>query len=250
MALKTSSLHPRVGVEIRGVECRRVDEATFADIACAFEDHSVLLFRGQRISDEEQVAFSERFGPLETSIRTVVSQARFLPQISNLANVDAEDRLIGRGDTRNLFNAGNQMWHSDSSFKRVPALASLLSAREVPPAGGETEFASMRVGYEQLPDATRQGLEGKVAIHSFVYSRGLIADGFCRPITPHRSRRSRRPWCGRIPRTAARRSSWDRTPARSSGCPRPKPGPCCVSCSRWPRARSGCTRTAGSPVTS
>ena len=181
MALETSPLHPRFGVEIRGVDVRRVDEATFADIACAFEDHSVLLFRGQRISDEEQVAFSQRFGPLETSIRTVVSQARFLPQISNLANVDAEDRLIGRGDTRNLFNAGNQMWHSDSSFKRVPALASLLSAREVPPEGGETEFASMRVGYEQLPDAARRGLEGKVAIHSFVYSRGLIADGLLPP---------------------------------------------------------------------
>ena len=96
MALETSPLHPRFGVEIRGVDVRRVDAATFADIVCAFEDHSVLLFRGQQISDEEQVAFSERFGPLETSIRTVVSQARFLPQISNLANVDADDRLIGR----------------------------------------------------------------------------------------------------------------------------------------------------------
>jgi alpha-ketoglutarate-dependent 2,4-dichlorophenoxyacetate dioxygenase len=181
MALETIQLHPRFGVEIRGVDVRRVDEATFAEIARAFEDHSVLLFREQRIGDEEQVAFSERFGPLETSIRTVVSQARYLPQISNLANVDAEDRLIPRGDTRNLFNAGNQMWHSDSSFKRVPALASLLSAREVPPQGGETEFASTRVAYEQLPDGMRQLIDDKVAIHSFVYSRGLIADGLLPP---------------------------------------------------------------------
>ena len=73
------------------------------------------------------------------------------------------------------------MWHSDSSFKRVPAHASLLAAREVPPEGGETEFASMRVGYERLPEATKQFLEGKVAIHSFVYSRGLVSDGLMPP---------------------------------------------------------------------
>jgi alpha-ketoglutarate-dependent 2,4-dichlorophenoxyacetate dioxygenase len=181
MALDTRPLHPWFGVEIEGVDVRRLDAATFAEIARAFEDHSVLLFRGQRLDDTEQIAFSQRFGPLEPSIRTVVSQTRSLPEISNLANVDAEDRLIPRGDTRNLFNAGNQMWHSDSSFKRVPAKASLLSAREVPPEGGETEFASVRVAYESLPDATCRFLEGKVAIHSFVYSRGLIADGLLPP---------------------------------------------------------------------
>jgi alpha-ketoglutarate-dependent 2,4-dichlorophenoxyacetate dioxygenase len=108
-------------------------------------------------------------------------QSRDLPEISNLSNVDADDRLIPRGDKRNLFNAGNQMWHTDSSFKRVPAMASLLSAREVPPEGGETEFASMRVGYERLPDAMGQRLDGRVAIHSFVYSRGLVGDELLPP---------------------------------------------------------------------
>jgi alpha-ketoglutarate-dependent 2,4-dichlorophenoxyacetate dioxygenase len=73
------------------------------------------------------------------------------------------------------------MWHADSSFKRVPALASLLSAREAPPEGGETEFARMRVAYEPLPDATRRRLEGKVAIHSFEYSRGLVGEGLQAP---------------------------------------------------------------------
>mgnify|MGYP003693847913 CR=1 FL=1 len=137
----------------------------------------MLLFRGQRVDDAEQVAFSRRFGPLETTIRTVVSHQGYLPEISNLANVDAEDRIISAGDKRILFNAGNQMWHTDSSFKRVPALASLLSGREVPPEGGETEFASMRIAYERLPDATRRLLEGRVAVHSFEYSRGLVGDG-------------------------------------------------------------------------
>jgi alpha-ketoglutarate-dependent 2,4-dichlorophenoxyacetate dioxygenase len=177
MTLQTRSLHPAFGVEIVGVDVRRVDEATFAEIATAFEEHSVLLFRGQRVGDDEQIDFSRRFGPLETTIRTIASQARVAPEISNLANVDADGRLIPAGDRRNLFNAGNQMWHSDSSFKRVPALASLLAAREVPPVGGETEFASTRVAYAALPAATQQTLEGKVAIHSFGYSRGLVGDG-------------------------------------------------------------------------
>jgi alpha-ketoglutarate-dependent 2,4-dichlorophenoxyacetate dioxygenase len=162
---------------VEDVDVRTLDAATFAEVERAFNDHSVLLFRRQTLTDEEQVAFSRRFGPLEITIRTIVSQERVAPEISNLSNVDAENRLIPAGDRRNLFNAGNQMWHSDSSFKRVPALASLLSAREVPPEGGETEFASMRVAYEALPEGERARLEGRVAIHSFVYSRGLVGDG-------------------------------------------------------------------------
>lgn len=181
MGLETRALHPLLGVEIVGVDVTRVDDATFTEIVHAFDEHSVLLFRGQPLTDAEQVAFSQRFGPLETSIRTLVTQARYLPEISNLSNVDAEDRLIPAGDKRNLFNAGNQMWHSDSSFKRVPAHASLLSGREVPLEGGETEFASMRVAYERLPDDEKQRLEGRVAIHSFAYSRGLIADELLPP---------------------------------------------------------------------
>jgi alpha-ketoglutarate-dependent 2,4-dichlorophenoxyacetate dioxygenase len=177
MALETRRLHPLFGAEIVGVDPRRVEGATFDAVLDAFNEHSVLLFRADGLSDQEQIAFSRRFGPLETTIRTVVSQARDLPEISNLANVDAQDRLIPSGDRRNLFNAGNQMWHTDSSFKRVPALASLLSAREVPPEGGETQFVSTRVAYEQLPDALKRSLDGRVAIHSFVYSRGLIGDG-------------------------------------------------------------------------
>ena len=181
MALETRRLHPCVGVEILGVDVRLVDDPVFEEIVDAFERHSVLLFRGQTITDAEQIAFSRRFGPLETSLRTITSLAPVAPEVSNLANVDAEDRLIPAGDRRNLFNAGNQMWHTDSSFKRVPAHASLLSAREVPPRGGETEFASTRVAYEALPEALQRFLDGKVAIHSFAYSRGLIGDGLLPP---------------------------------------------------------------------
>ncbi|HEU4440286.1 MAG TPA: TauD/TfdA family dioxygenase [Methylomirabilota bacterium] len=181
MSLTTRKLHPRFGVEIADVDVTRADDVTFREIVAAFEEHSLLLFRGQSLTDEQQIAFSRRFGPLETTIRSIASQASTPIHIANLSNVDAEDRLIPAGDKRNVFNAGNQMWHTDSSFKQVPAHASLLSAREVPPTGGETQFASMRVGYEGLPADLQRFLEGKVAIHSFVYSRGLVDDGLTPP---------------------------------------------------------------------
>ena len=181
MALATRQLHPLVGVEIVGVDVKTVDEPTFQELVAAFNEHSVLLFRGQALTDEEQLAFSRRFGPLETTIRSINTLASTPPQISNLSNVDGDGRQIPAGDKRNLFNAGNQMWHTDSSFKKVPAHASLLSAREIPPEGGETQFASMRVGYERLPVDMQRFLDGKVAIHSFVYSRGLVSDGLMPP---------------------------------------------------------------------
>jgi len=180
MSLTTRKLHPLFGAEILGIDVKDVDDATFRGIVDAFNEHSVLLFRGQFPTDEQQIAFSRRFGPLETTIRSIATQERTPDHIANLSNVDAEDRLIPAGDKRNLFNAGNQMWHSDSSFKKVPAMASLLSAREIPPEGGETQFASMRVAYERLPEDMRRFLDGKVAVHSFVYSRGLV-DGELMP---------------------------------------------------------------------
>jgi len=174
MALTLRPLHPLFGVEVLDVDVKRLDEPTFKDIVHAFNEHSVLLFRGQRLTDAEQITFSRHFGPLEITIRSIASQDDTLPQISNLANVDADDQLIPAGDRRNLYNAANQMWHTDSSFKKVPALATLLSGREVPPEGGETQFASMRVAYERLPESMKRNLDGKVAVHSFAYSRGLV----------------------------------------------------------------------------
>jgi alpha-ketoglutarate-dependent 2,4-dichlorophenoxyacetate dioxygenase len=181
MSLTMRTLHPLFGAEIVGVDVKSVDDRTFRAIVDAFDEHSVLLFPGQSLTDEQQIEFSRRFGPLETTIRSIASQSGTPDHIANLSNVDAENRLIPAGDKRNVFNAGNQMWHTDSSFKKVPALASLLSGREIPPEGGETQFASMRVAYERLPADVQRFLEGKVAIHSFAYSRGLVDDGLLPP---------------------------------------------------------------------
>jgi alpha-ketoglutarate-dependent 2,4-dichlorophenoxyacetate dioxygenase len=139
----------------------------------------VLVFPDQRLTDEQQMAFSRRFGPLETTIRAAGRENRLHPNLVDLSNLDPENerRLMGWSDRRMVYQSGNQLWHSDSSFKPVPALASLLSAREVPPAGGETEFASMRQAWATLPEEVQRRLEGRVAVHSILYSRSTIAPG-------------------------------------------------------------------------
>ncbi len=183
MAISTGSLtitpvHPALGAEIGGADLTRpLDDPTFTRIAKAFDEHSVLVFHDQPLTDEQQKVFSERFGPLETTVRTLGNEDRLGAHIVDLSNTDAEGKLMSWSDRRMLYQSGNQLWHSDSSFKPVPAHSSALSARVVPPEGGETEFASMRVAYDALPDALRREVEGKVVVHSFGFSRSLIDPG-------------------------------------------------------------------------
>ena len=177
-------LHPCFGARIDGVDLGQpLDEATFSGIHDAFQEHSVLVFSGQRLTDEQQMAFSRRFGPLETTIRAIGKENRLHPNLVDLSNLDPDHdgTLMDWSHRRMLYQSGNQLWHTDSSFKPVPAMASLLSGREVPPAGGETEFASMRHAYAALPDTTRRRLEGRVAVHSILYSRSTIAPGLFDP---------------------------------------------------------------------
>ena len=181
MAISIERIHPQFGARITGVDLRSVDDAMFKDIVDAFNEHSVLVFPRQPLSDAEQIAFSERFGGLEETITSIANKPSLARQIADLSNVDDEDKMIDPDDRRMIYHSANQMWHTDSSFKRVPALASLLSGRECPPEGGETEFASMRAAYERLPDARRRWLEGRIAVHSFGYSRGLVSKNLLRP---------------------------------------------------------------------
>ncbi len=178
MGITLRRLHPLFVAELRAGELGGpVDDATFGEIRDAFTEHSVLVFPGQSLTDERQLAFSWRFGPLEQTTRSIARNDTVSREIADLSNVDAAGLLIPPHDPRMLYHSGNQLWHSDSSFKRVPALASLLSAREVPPEGGETEFASLRAAWAALPAATQRRLQGRVALHHFAYSRGLIAPG-------------------------------------------------------------------------
>ena len=179
-----TSVHPAFAAEVSGVDLtRRLDDATFERIAVAFDDYSVLVFRGQALSDEQQMAFSERWGPLETTVRTLGGEDRLGAHIVDLSNTDPDGKLMGWDDRRMLYQSGNQLWHSDSSFKPVPAHSSALSARVIPPEGGETEFASMRVAYEHLAEDlhldenVRRDLDRLIVVHSFGFSRSMIDPG-------------------------------------------------------------------------
>jgi alpha-ketoglutarate-dependent 2,4-dichlorophenoxyacetate dioxygenase len=170
-------LTPVVAAEIAGADITRaLDERTWADIRAAFEEHSVLVFRGQALDDETQIAFSRRFGSLEVTRSMNPSAGTPFARQSNLDIKTGE--VIPPGDRRMVYQLANMLWHSDSSFKTVPALCSLLSARIIPPEGGATEFAGMRGGYAALPEATKRRIETLVVVHDFAWSRDQVRPGF------------------------------------------------------------------------
>jgi len=182
--MKVTSLHPNLGARVEGVELASMDDAARKFVFDAFQEHSVLVFHDQRLTDESQMAFSERlFGPLESTLKSSGKEDRLHPKLVDLSNIDPDHdtKLMGWDDRRMIYQSGNQLWHTDSSFKPVPAMASLLSGREVPPTGGETEFVSMRHAYATLDEATRRKLDGRVVVHSILYSRSTIAKGLFDP---------------------------------------------------------------------
>jgi alpha-ketoglutarate-dependent 2,4-dichlorophenoxyacetate dioxygenase len=153
-----------------------MSEATFSDIQRAIDRDAMLVFHGERLSEEQQVAFSTRFGPisgpqgvLQTNIKRRVSD-----KLVDISNLDEQNRVLGVDDRRRMFALGNQLWHTDSSFKRIPAKYSMLHAHSVTPEGGETQLTDMRAAYEALPPKMKARLEGLVAEHSIFHSRAKL----------------------------------------------------------------------------
>lgn len=180
MAITIRQLHPLFCAEIGGVDTGApMDDAAFAEIRAAMDEYSVLVFHDQSLDDERQIEFSRRFGPLEMAGKANPAVGTYFARQSNLDM--ATGAVIPSGDRRMIYQKGNYLWHSDSSFKAVPSLCSLLSARIVPSEGGNTEFATMGAAYDALPDDVKQKLEGLVAEHSLVYSRGTVSTGALTP---------------------------------------------------------------------
>ncbi len=168
-------LHPEIGAEIRGVSMADVanDDGIYKVVRAAFEEYSVLLFRKQVIRDDTQVAFSAKFGPLETAKAASLGEGT---PFSILTNVDpASGNLVPPDHKESLRAKANQLWHTDSSFRELPALASVLSARTIPGGGGETEFVSQRASWNRLPEAMREKLSNTYAWHNYAHSRGKVA---------------------------------------------------------------------------
>ena len=170
--VETTPLTPIFGACATGLDIARgVDAATMDELRDALDRFSVLVFRDQRIDDAAQIAFSEGFGPLE---RTRPGAPGAGSPVIILSNIGPDGAIAPPTDKQALNNKANRFWHHDSSFKPVPARASLLSAREIPSAGGDTEFASMRAAFAALDPAEQRALRGRVAIHDFGWSRTRV----------------------------------------------------------------------------
>jgi alpha-ketoglutarate-dependent 2,4-dichlorophenoxyacetate dioxygenase len=176
--LHTKPLHPLFAAEISDVDVTRpLTPATVSAIEAAIAQHAVLVFRDQRITDEQQLTFSRAFGDLEETRGTGISkpgEQRLHPAFADVSNLGRDNNVLARDNRQRLYGLGNMLWHSDSSFKPIPATYSILSGRQVATNGGNTEFADMRAAYDALDDGTRAEIEDLVCEHSLIYSREIL----------------------------------------------------------------------------
>jgi alpha-ketoglutarate-dependent 2,4-dichlorophenoxyacetate dioxygenase len=169
-------LHPLFVGEVSGVDAGApLAAATVRAICDALDHYAVLVLHGQHLDDERQLAFARHFGEIEAPRSARSGEKRRLrPEISDISNLDENDRLRAAEDPRRFDQLGNRLWHTDGSFRRIPAALSMLYAHRVPRQGGETEFADLRAAWEALPGKTRAGVEGLVVMHDIAYSRSQI----------------------------------------------------------------------------
>ena len=175
--ITVQQLHPLFMGEIGNIDLRQpLDKDTVDALSDGINKHAVLVFHDQFIDDEQQQQFSRNFGDLETTVRAY--RRDFVPRLdvhmADISNLDENNRVLPANDRRRLNALGNRLWHSDSSFKRVPARFSLLSARTIPAEGGETQFADMRAAWDAMPDKMKARVEGMICEHTQLYSRGKI----------------------------------------------------------------------------
>lgn len=173
-------IHPVFVARAEGFDLRRpLTAAEVAEIDAAMNQHAILVFPGQFIDDDQQKAFARNFGKLERATGNIQTsdQRRLDMEMADISNLDQDNQLFARDDRRRMFNLGNNLWHSDSSFKSTPAKYSGLSARAIPKIGGDTQFADMRAAYDDLPDDDRALVADMVTHHSLIYSRGQLGFG-------------------------------------------------------------------------
>ena len=180
MTIETRQIHDLFVGEVTGVDLSKpisADEA--AAIEAGMDEYAVLVFPGQDITDEQQIAFSQNFGEIEMKKGgNIRAETRAHELINDVSNLDNNNKPFQREDRLRHFNLGNHLWHSDSSFRAVPAKYSLLSARRIPSAGGNTEFADMRAAYDSLDDKTKAEVADMICEHSQIYSRGKLGFTF------------------------------------------------------------------------
>src|SRR5438309_10115669 len=178
MAVSIRQIHPVFVGEVSGVDLRRpLSREEVAAIEAGMDRYAVLVFHDQPITDDQQIAFSNNFGQIEAAVGSNITkpeERRLRIEFADVSNLKKGNELFDRDDRRRMFNLGNRLWHSDSSFRATPAKYSLLSARAIPRAGGNTEFADMRAAYDALDADTKAEIEELICEHSLMYSRGTL----------------------------------------------------------------------------
>jgi alpha-ketoglutarate-dependent 2,4-dichlorophenoxyacetate dioxygenase len=175
MSLTIRQIHPVFVGEVSGIDIAKpLSPDEVKALEAGMDRYAVLVFHDQKITDEQQMAFSQNFGPLEDARGgniTKPEDKRLQVGMNDVSNLGRDGQPLSRESRVRLFNLGNMLWHSDSSFRAIPAKYSLLSARVVNPVGGNTEFADMRAAYDALDAETRAEVEGLICEHSQIFSR-------------------------------------------------------------------------------
>jgi alpha-ketoglutarate-dependent 2,4-dichlorophenoxyacetate dioxygenase len=183
MSVSFAPLHPVIAAECVGVDISRPltrDEAEAID--AGMDRYGVLVFRqGTPLTTEQQLDFTRNFGDIEppyTQIQAAGGSRLDNPALSDISNLGPDQRILARDDRKRLFGLGNQLWHSDSSYKVIPARYSLLCAHVIPPQGGDTQFADMRAAYDMLDGKTKAMIEDLLCEHSRIFSKGALGFTF------------------------------------------------------------------------
>ncbi len=177
MSITICPVTPSFAAEVGDVDLSRpIERSDIAAIKDAFAKYAVLIFPDQHLSADQHLDFARHFGPLETTIALFRKDAklRVPKEFADVSNLDPENEVWGKDSRQRMFQLGNRLWHTDSSFKRLPARASLLYARSIPPVGGHTEFADERAAYDALPEEMKRRLASLVAEHSIFNSRARL----------------------------------------------------------------------------
>jgi alpha-ketoglutarate-dependent 2,4-dichlorophenoxyacetate dioxygenase len=180
LSIETRSLQPlqlSFAGEMTGIDATRpLTPADVAAVEAGMDKYAVLVLPGQNMTDEQQLAFTRNFGPLQEGANTTLTATtmRLGGAFADVSNLDKDNRRLERNDRRRMAALGNRLWHSDATFRIVPARYSLLSGRIVTRDGGNTEFADMRAAYDALDEATKAEIEDLVCEHSLIYSRGQL----------------------------------------------------------------------------
>ena len=189
MIIKTRDLFPDFVGFVSDINLKEIlSESLIKELDTAVNKYAVLIFKDQNITDDEQVRFTEYFGKIEasgkTSNITKDKDRRLSSDLADVSNLDKDNKPFTLNDPRRIFNLGNRLWHTDSSFKPVPAKYSLLSGRNVSKEGGNTEFADMRSVYDNLDAKTKNKIEYMICEHSLIYSRQRLGFDMVRELSP------------------------------------------------------------------